>query len=1161
MTSSSRVLVGISVCLFLAGSAIAQLDRGTITGVIKDSQGAVVADARITATNIATNVSVSTTTTQSGDFTIPALIIGQYRVQIEAAGFKSEVRDDVLVSAASVVRLDVPLEVGAASEKVEVTAVVPPISSDSSSVTTTLGNKLVNDVPLEVNGQMRNVFNLTTLTPDVTVGTSGLYKVAGGQDGGWDMQMDGMSITPTSDSKSAARVIVTAAPIDAINEFTIESDAGMKAEYGQAMGMINFATKSGTDQFHGDVFDFFRNSAMDAKGFFATSNPRLQQNDFGATVGGPVILPKLYNGKNKTFFFLAFEGYSEHQGAQPAYFTIPTPAELQGDFSGYVNSAGNMIPIYDPATTRPNPNGSGYIRTPFPNNQIPIGRFSPLAASYMNLRSSSFVPNVPGAAVADNFVTQQGTVLQPFAKGTARIDETLSGTDTVGGFFMRAETTTQAGPNGGPGLPAPYTSLTIQDIKSTYGSLFWTHTVDPHDVSDLRFSDLKGYGFVNAQSCAFPNMDWGAKVGVQNVPGPDQCVPAVTFTNTYSSMATIPGGRGRDDSWIWTIAETLTMVRGAHTFKAGFDFMKNNWAGGGSEAPNGVYGFSQLATAVPGDQSGATGNDFASFLLGYPNTVQVSTPRREVFILKNLGSFFQDDWRVNSKLVLNLGLRYDYSFPIVGGGIAPGVQPGFSNFSRTTPNPGAGGRLGAIVYTGTAPGRTGSADAFPTWPWEFEPRIGLAYSIRNGTVIHASGSRGFEPLRIQGGTQSYDGFITDTTFTSSDLDINNFPAGTSLAAPPWVHPPNLTPTVDNGTGIKWWDPTQAGTPSQYWTVNFDIQQALTASTVLTVRYTDIRGEHLTSGLLSDDQISPSYLTTLGPALLTSNVNSAAARAAEIPIPYAGFNGTVEEALSPYPQYQSLGVFQEHRGDSTYSAMVIKVDRRFSRGLTMLGSYTLSKMFSDADSYASGSLAMNTFDLKLQKSLSADDQTHLIRYSVSYDIPFGKGRAFVNQGPLSYIIGNWTIAESAEYSSGLPLGVTTGTTLPIGGGADRPFVTSYDNWRAPYTGKFKPFSDTWWNNSAFDQVPSTVLASVMGNATVLNPKTRLPWNLNENLNLARTFPIRESLRMVVRFEGYNLLNRTVWAAPSSSALNDGSFGQIRAQSNTPRQIQLVAKLYF
>jgi hypothetical protein len=550
-------------------------------------------------------------------------------VQVEAPGFKLAVRNNVIVSAASTIRVDVALALGAVSDRVEVEALAAPIASDSSSVTTTLTNKLVDNVPLEVSGQMRNVFSLTTLTPDITLGASGLYKVAGGQDGGWDMQMDGMSITPTSDAKTAARVVVTAVPVDAINEFTVENSSGMKAEYGQNMGLINFTTKSGTNQFHGDGFDFLRNSAMDAKGFFATSNPRLIQNDFGATFGGPFWIPKVYNGRDKTFFFLSYEGYRNRQGAQPGYFTIPTPANYQGDFSGYTNSAGKMIPIYDPATTVPNPSGSGYVRQPFPNNQIPISRMSPFAVNYSNLRSPEMVPNVPGAVV-NNFYAQTGSTVSPFDKGTARIDHRLSDKDSIGGFFMRAETSTVAGSNGGPGLPAPYTDLTIQNIKSTYGNLFWNHIIDPHDVNTLRFNELKGYGFVNAQACADPQMHWGALVGVQNVPGPDQCMPPATFTNVYTSYATIPGGRGRDDSWLWTLAEAITMVRGKHTFKAGFDFQKNNWAGGGSEAGNGAYGFSQLATAVPGDQSQATGNAFASFLLGYPYTWVMhtkSTPR------------------------------------------------------------------------------------------------------------------------------------------------------------------------------------------------------------------------------------------------------------------------------------------------------------------------------------------------------------------------------------------------------------------------------------------------------------------------------------------------------------------------------------------------------
>jgi outer membrane receptor protein involved in Fe transport len=1161
MLVSPRLPVWLPVCVSLlcVGISFGQLDRGTITGAVTDPLGAVVPNATVTVTNMDTNVPSGTTTTRVGDFTIPALLLGRYRVQVQAPGFKLAVRDNVIVSAASTIRVDVALDIGASSERVEVSAVAAPISSDSTNVTTTLANKLVDDVPLEVNGQLRSVFDLATLTPDAKTGTSGLYRIAGGQDGGWDMQMDGMSITPTSDAKTAARVVITAVPIDAINEFTVESNSGMKAEYGQAMGMINFATKSGTNQYHGDAFDFLRNDALDARGFFASSNPRLQQNDFGATFGGPVRIPKVYDGKDRTFFFLSYEGYRNRQGSQPAFFTIPVPANYQGDFSNYVNNSGNLIQIYDPATTRAAPSGSGSVRDPFPGNQIPAGRFSPLAVNYSKLRSPDMVPNVPGVVV-NNYFRQQGSVTLPFDKGTARMDHHLSAKDSIGGLFMRGETATIAGPDGGPGLPAPYTSLTIQDLKSTYFNLFWTRIINPHTVNELRFNQLKGYGFVDAQACASAEKHWGALVGVQNVPGPDSCMPPVTFTNTYTSYATIPGGRGRDDSWIWTISESVTIVHGAHTYKAGFSFGKNNWAGGGSEAGNGVYGFSQLATAIPGDQSQATGNAFASFLLGYPNTVQVSTPRREVFIIKNLGSFFQDDWRVNSKLTLNLGLRYDYSFPYAGGGIAPGVQPGYSNLGVTTPNPGAGGRPGAIIYTGTGPGRTGSASPFPTWPWEFEPRAGLAYSVRRGTVLRASGSRGFEALRVQGGTGNYDGFITNTTFTSSDLDINSFPANTSLAAPPYVHVPNLIPTVDNGTNVTYWDTSQAGTPAEYWTYNFDIQQQIASSSVLTVRYTGVRGEHLTSGLTRPNQISPGYLTTLGPTLLTSSITSAAARTAGIPIPYAGFNGTVQQALSPFPQYQTLSLNLEHRGDSTYHALVVKFDRRYSNGFTMLGSYTLSKMFSNADSYSSGTVAMDSFNLAIRKSLSADDQTHLLRFSVSYELPFGKGRQFLSSGILAHVIGNWTLAGSAAYASGRPQGIATGVTLPIGGGADLPFITSYTNWRASYSGNFNPFGNLWWDKSAFNQQPQTILNTVMGNSTVWNPKARLPWSLNEDVNIARTFPVRENLRLTLRVEAFNLLNRHIWASPNNT-LNSAAFGQVRAQSDNPRQVQLVAKIYF
>jgi len=272
------------------------------------------------------------------------------------------------------------------------------------------------------------------------------------------------------------------------------------------------------------------------------------------------------------------------------------------------------------------------------------------------------VPNLPG--VTNNYFRQQGSVTLPFDKGTARIDHRLSSKDNIGGFFMRGETSTIAGADGGPGLPAPFTSLTIQDLKSTYYTLFWTRVLDAHAINEVRFKSTERLWVrrcpgLRQRREALRERWWACRTR------PDRIRVATHHVHfeLHVLCGTYLAGRGRDDSWIWTISETLTMVRGAHTFKAGFSFQKNNWAGGGSQAGNGAYGFSQLATAIPGDQSQATGNAFVSFLLGYADSVNVSTPRREVFMIKNLGTFFQDDWRLNSKLTLNLGLRYDYSFP------------------------------------------------------------------------------------------------------------------------------------------------------------------------------------------------------------------------------------------------------------------------------------------------------------------------------------------------------------------------------------------------------------------------------------------------------------------------------------------------------------------
>ena len=288
-----KLNVSVLVILVLAfPCAQAQLNRGTITGIVTDPSGAAVAEAKVTVVHLETNIRSSTNATESGNYTLPALPIGQYRLDIEAPGFKRAVRDNVSLGAGTTLRLDIALEIGSVTETVEVAATAVPIESESSRVGTNITNKLVQDLPLVVAGRIRNVFNLAVIAPEAK--TVGGFRIGGGQQAGWDMLMDGVSVASASNNYQTERAPISSVPIDAISEFTVET-TGMKAEFGRAMGVISFETKSGTNQFHGSLFEFLRNDALDARGFFAARSPVLKQSDFGGTFGGPIFIPKVYN--------------------------------------------------------------------------------------------------------------------------------------------------------------------------------------------------------------------------------------------------------------------------------------------------------------------------------------------------------------------------------------------------------------------------------------------------------------------------------------------------------------------------------------------------------------------------------------------------------------------------------------------------------------------------------------------------------------------------------------------------------------------------------------------------------------------------------------------------------------------------------------------------
>ncbi|MCU1325920.1 MAG: hypothetical protein JWN34_1290 [Bryobacterales bacterium] len=1155
--------------LTLTTAAFGQLNRGTLTGVVRDPSGAAIPNAGIVATHSATNISVRANSTAAGDYTVPNLDIGEYRVTSEAKGFRRAVESTLSITPGSTVRLDFAMEIGAASESVEVSAKAVMLQTDSTQNSTNLNSRLVDDIPLVVNGGVRNIMNMAMVAPETK--TANGFRIGGGQGAGWDALMDGASLTSGSSAYQTARVPIASVPVDAVSEFSVET-SGSKAENGRAMGVLNFVTKSGTNEFHGSVFEFLRNNAMDARGFFAASTPVLKQHDFGATVGGPLRIPKVYNGKNRTFFFASYEGFRNRSGGGPQFLSVPLNAMYEGDFTGWIRN-GKLAQLYDPATTRLAPSGSGYVRDAFAGNIIPKSRFSEVTSNVINLRDpKAMTPNVAGAVASNLFITS-GARVAPSDKGSIRIDHQLTSKDRISFLYFRgALLDTFFGTPAG--IPQPYNGSATTETNNASGRWSWDRVVSASVVNSFRFTYQRERGdgaAINSQSDADK---WNAKIGIKNTPGPDHAFPGLAFTGLSGWGGNNWGGdRGRTIN----LADDVTFTKGRHTFKTGFFFARDTWIGVGQHRPNGDFSFSYLATAIPNDQTQATGSAFASFLLGYPDRAGLETPRAVLQRWPYLGGYFQDDWRVNNKLTLNLGLRYEYTMEVQGGAIlglrdwhdlSGGTEGGFSNFNPDVVNPGAGGLKGALQWSGNGTGAC-NCSLFNTYGKAWGPRVGAAYQFRPGAVLRISAGRSFGPVKSSGGSTHFEGLILNTNWSSSDFDVLDFPTLLDKGLPAWTPPPFRDPAFSNNVASTYyWQRSDAGRPPVLDSWNVNIQQQMKGNVVLSAAYSGTKGTHLDSAIVNTNQIDPKYIKQYGLTLLRSNITSAAARAANIPIPYAGFNSTVQRALSPFPQYQEIATnggqpasIGERAGNSTYHAFILKADKRFSNGLTFLSSYVFSKILSDSDTnQITGRIVVDNYNRRLEKSLSGDDQTHVVRFAYSYELPLGAGRRFNLGKATNFAVGGWSISGSQNYESGTPLSVSSGVS-PLGTGS-RPWITSYDNWRAGASGgKFDPNADIWWDRNAFQQgLTADQINTTFGNSTRTNPKARNNWVLNESIAIHKRFLITERRYFTLRGEAFNIANRTRWGNPDSG-LTSATFGQVRSQANTPRQMQVSLRFQF
>jgi outer membrane receptor protein involved in Fe transport len=1099
---------------------------GSITGTVSDPSSALIGEATVEINNVATGVVQKTTTTSSGQFVFPVVPTGTYRVTVSAPGFVHSVLTGVTVNLNQPTTLAVTMQVGAVTQSVEVSATAVQLQSETAQQSTNISNTTYEALPMAVNGDSRQPTAFLFLVPGVNspanaqTATNQTFSTSinGGQSFSSEVLLDGASTASTNVAGDYRNLQF---PVDIVDQFTLVA-SNFTADQGRAAGgIISYTTKSGTNDLHGGAYEYLRNDKLDARGFFTPTRAITRQNEFGFNLGGPVFIPKLYNGKNRTFFFGWYSGFRNRRGASNSLGTAPTEAQRNGDFSAYPQ------PIYDPLTNAPDGNG-GVTRTQFPGNVIPSNRITEIARNF-----NKFLPATNGQLV-NNVASSQGQSNDVDREG-AKIDHSFSDSHRINGLLSISRSTNTS-PQFGDVYSGPLSTTLFQTQNVYYGRLNYTAMIRPNLVNQATVGFNRNY---NPFGYAGIGTNFAADLGIQGLLTAGENVPNFSFTG-YTNAG---GGSGQivvENSWVFN--DFISWNKGRHTLKFGVDFRRqgdntNTLAGSG-------FGFSNLQTSLPNSPNrDSTGNGYASFLIGAVNTASLdlyvnTTDNR----FQYFAGYVMDDWKVTDKLTLNLGIRYDIPW-------TRRERLGrMSTFDPSVPNPGAAGRMGAIIFAGEGAGRTGKNYFSDTDFKLVQPRFGFAYQFTPKTVVRGgysifAGTSG--DVLENGIRQNYgNGFnafdrrnSTDNGLTPAFYLQDGYPA--------FPLPPFIDPTLNLGQSVAW-DAREDGHTARLQNWSVDVQRQLPGETLLELAYVANHGSHLSTNILNFNQVDPKRLS-LGNAL-TAQLSSPEGQATGVPLPYPGFTGTVAQALRPYPQYQSLSRLNGAAGSSTYHSFQASLRRRFSQGFSLMVSYTWSKWLTDSESghswYDRG--GMDQYNHGLEKSLSTSDIPQNLTLSYVYELPVGKNKPLKTSGVANTVLGGWQISGTHRYQSGYPLGVGVNNTLPIFSG-QRPVCIAGANPRGAWTGD--PATSVYLNRDAF-AVPAPFTFGTCG-PTVPGLRGR-PF-FNEDFALSKHFRFRERLDAEFRFEAFNAFNRVVFSNPNTN-LSSVGFGTISGQTNIPRMAQ-------
>jgi hypothetical protein len=1177
----------LAIMLVSAFPVCAQTTMGTITGLVTDSTQAVIPGVTVVAKNVATGAEARTITSASGNYVIPNLPVGRYEVTITQSGFKTWSRSNIALSSGDNLRIDAALEVGQVSERVQVTAEAPALKTESTEVSTSMEKSLVESVPLPIagiGGGMRNAFSIMMMLPQVKSGNGeGAWddlQVGGGQQHDWNVSVDGLSVEMGWRNHVGYMNRLTP-PVDSIEEFRIDT-AAFKAEDSRASGgNISVTTKSGTNELHGSMFDYYQTQRLNANTW---SNNRIgrpksifHRNDFGANAGGPVFIPKVYDGRNKSYFFFSYEGYRFPATADPSELTIPLPEMRTGDFTNWKLPNGNLIPIYDPVTTRSDGRG-GFVRDIFPGNRIPQTRISPISAAinkyFPDPNAPGLVRNYRPVGTLPNKRVENAYALKADQNFGMKNRLAFTWTKNSMGFNNAYDTDPTNPMNwGGNSLPYPIAARRYYRGDQYYGNVFRlndTHLISPTLVNTLTLGFHRLTHPEHDITADPPGQNWSEKLGggIKNNPYANTHFPSVFFStdNYYQWESTKLWDEYHN---VYGLDENLSWIKGNHSFKFGYSYQMLMLNTNNRNIATGQFYFHRLESAAPADNSGNSGSSYASFLLGALDRGTFNVPSTGMLRFPYHAFFAQDDWKITPRLTMNLGLRYEIN---VG---AYEKYDRMSYFDPNLANPAASGYPGALRFLGTGPGREGRRNLWNNangWG----PRIGLAYQISPNTVVRAGFGIFFASEKAPGLTPSGVGFTSSPNWATGDQGIT--PAFYwDKGFPEWLMPPFINPGFNAGFGVSWFGADEIAKLPRTNSWNIAVSRTLPGNYVLDLTYTGSKGTHLASDRVNYMQTPPEY-ARLG-SLLNKAIDDPDVVAMGFKPPFANFKqlmgnrATLGQALKAWPQYTgvSTGGMQNHSGNSTYHAMIAKVTKRYSSGVSLLASYTWSKLLTDADSsepWIAGVVgagvgaggAQNHWNRSVEKSYGVLDMPHMFKLTGIWELPFGHKRRFANSGVLGYIVGPWDLSAYIYGQSGYPLGVTdTAYNNFLGGGTARPNITSH-NWRAPVGGdKFDPYRESFLSRDSFQRRTNPAI-DPFGNAPRFVGATRSSGRFRENITVTRVFPIRERVRLDFRWEIYNIFNLKTWSNPASADLANTQFGIVTNASGN-RTMQMGLKLIF